>query len=185
MKILDVKNMADFLPNYKDHKIVLFEDNPEIVSQPHSLTTSANLWYHFDQDAMIDADLLTEKGGVTPDRAESVAIWLQKAIVEPAYWTTIESIYSVQNWTGANIGMFYSKDMLDSICILLPNIYMHPLMNFIRRGSGGFVWQTLPIESLNDDELFWGYSTEYFGLFDRDEQDILVDVVKEFQNQQR
>ena len=78
MKILNIKNMADFLPNNKTHKIVLFEDNPEIIAQPHNLTTSARLWYSFDQDAMIDAELLIEKGGVTPDRAENFAAWLPK-----------------------------------------------------------------------------------------------------------
>ena len=89
--------MADFLPEYKHHKVVLFEDSPEIIAQPHSLTTNARLWYNFDQDAMIDVELLAEKGGVTPDRAENVAIWLQKAINDPVYWTPIDKIHAVQN----------------------------------------------------------------------------------------
>ena len=73
MKILDIKNMAEFLPEYPNHKVVLFEDSPEIIAQPHTLTTSAKLWYNFDQDAMIDGDYVDEKGGVTPDRAENIA----------------------------------------------------------------------------------------------------------------
>ena len=43
MKILDVKNMAEFLPEYQHHKVVLFEDSPEIIAQPHSLATNARL----------------------------------------------------------------------------------------------------------------------------------------------
>ena len=73
MKLLEIKNMADFLPEYPEHKIVLFEDSPEIISQPHTLTTNARLWYNFDHDAMIDATLVQEKGAVTADRAENIA----------------------------------------------------------------------------------------------------------------
>ena len=65
--------MAEFLPEYQHHKVVLFEDSPEIIAQPHTLTTNARLWYNFDQDAMIDAALVQEKGGVTSDRAENIA----------------------------------------------------------------------------------------------------------------
>ena len=43
MYILDIKNMAEFLPEYQHHKVVLFEDHPEIISQPHTLTTNARL----------------------------------------------------------------------------------------------------------------------------------------------
>ena len=180
MKILDIKNMADFLPKNQHHKVVLFEDSPEIIAQPHSLTTNARLWYHFDQDAMIDVELMKEKGGVMPGRVENVAAWLPGALNNPAVWTTIDHIHCVENWGGANIGMFHSKDIPDSICILMPYVYQHPLMNFTRAGSGGYVWQTMPIDAIKDDELFWGYCTEYFGLFDRDEQDILRDIIKEF-----
>jgi hypothetical protein len=43
MKILNINNMAEFLPEYPNHKIVLFEDSPEIIAQPHTLQTSAKL----------------------------------------------------------------------------------------------------------------------------------------------
>ena len=185
MKILDIKNMADFLPEYQHHKVVLFEDSPEIIAQPHSLATNARLWYNFDQDAMIDAALVEEKGGVTSDRAENIAGWLPKALNDPAVWTTIERIHCVENWSGANIGMFHSKDTPNSICILMPYVYQHPLMNFTRRGSGGYVWQTMPISAMEDVEAFHAYCTEYFGLWDRDEQDVLQEIVKNFLHPQR
>ena len=62
----------------------------------------------------------------------------------------------------------------------MPHVYQHPLMNFTRRGSGGYVWQTIPVSAIENNEMFWGYCTEYFGLWDRDEQDILQDIVKDF-----
>lgn len=43
MNILSITNMAEFLPNYKAHKVVLFDDSPEIIAQPHSLTTNVRL----------------------------------------------------------------------------------------------------------------------------------------------
>ena len=81
--------------------------------------------------------------------------------------------------------MFHSKDTPNSICILMPHVYQHPLMNFTRRGSGGYVWQTMPVSAMEDQEAFYAYCTEYFGLWDRDEQDILQDIVKDFLSPQR
>ena len=84
MKILNIKNMAEFLPRYPEHRIVLFDESPEIISKPHTLHTSAKLWYNFSADAMIGEDIMTEKGGIIRDRATSIAVWLQSAISEPS-----------------------------------------------------------------------------------------------------
>jgi hypothetical protein len=97
MKILQINNMAEFLPEYPNHKIVLFEDSPEIIAQPHTLHTSAKLWYNFAEDPMIGADYMDEKGGVTEDRAENIANWLMSALGNKSYWTTIDHIHCVES----------------------------------------------------------------------------------------
>jgi hypothetical protein len=76
--------------------------------------------------------------------------------------------------------MFMSKDIPNSVCILMPYSYRHPMMTFIRRGRGGYLWQTIQVAAMDDEEAFYAYCIEYFGLFDRDEQDILQDNVKSF-----
>jgi hypothetical protein len=64
MKLLNIKNMADFLPNYTENKIVLFENNPTVHSENYQLKTNAKLWYHFAPDQLLSQDYLREKGGV-------------------------------------------------------------------------------------------------------------------------
>lgn len=168
------------MPEYPNHKIVLFDDPPEILSQPHSLTTSAKLWYHFDTDAQIGADLMVEKGGVEEGRATNIARWLQSAISEPKEWTDIGNIYCTPDWHNHNVGMFIEKKNPGYVCLLLPNTYQHPLMNFIRRGSGGYVWQAIQISALDDEEMFRGYCTEYFGIFQPDDQKQFRDAISIF-----
>jgi hypothetical protein len=73
MKILNLKNMADFLPNYKENKIVLFDNNPTLHSEKHQLKTNAKLWYHFAPDVMLSPEYLREKGGIkSSDGAQAV-----------------------------------------------------------------------------------------------------------------
>ena len=58
MKLLNIKNMADFLPKYPENKIVLFDDNPTMHSKKHKLKTNAKLWYHFAPDTMLGCLIL-------------------------------------------------------------------------------------------------------------------------------
>jgi hypothetical protein len=43
MKLINIKNIADFLPNYTENKIVLFENNPTVHSEKFELKTNAKL----------------------------------------------------------------------------------------------------------------------------------------------
>ena len=73
MKILNLKNMADILPNYQENKIVLFDNNPTVHSKKHKLQTNAKLWYHFAQDQLLSPEYLREKGGIQlSDGAQAV-----------------------------------------------------------------------------------------------------------------
>jgi hypothetical protein len=73
MKILNLKNMADFLPKYTENKIVLFENNPTMHSEKYKLKTNAKLWYHFAPDVMLSPEYLREKGAVeTSDGVQAV-----------------------------------------------------------------------------------------------------------------
>ncbi|MBT3635269.1 MAG: hypothetical protein HOF29_13130 [Candidatus Marinimicrobia bacterium] len=73
MKLLNIKNMADFLPKYPENKIVLFDDNPTMHSKKHKLKTNAKLWYHFAPDVMLSPEYLREKGGIkSSDGAQAV-----------------------------------------------------------------------------------------------------------------
>jgi hypothetical protein len=64
MKLLNIKNTADFLPKYSENKIVLFDDNPTMHSENYKLNTNAKLWYHFAPDQPLSQEYLREKGGV-------------------------------------------------------------------------------------------------------------------------
>jgi len=73
MKILNLKNMADFLPKYPEHKIVLFDNNPIVHSERFERKTNAKLWYHFAPDVMLSPEYLREKGGIqSSDGAQAV-----------------------------------------------------------------------------------------------------------------
>ena len=56
--------MADFLPNYQENKIVLFDNNPTMHSEKYKLKTNAKLWYHFALDQKFSKEYLREKGGI-------------------------------------------------------------------------------------------------------------------------
>jgi hypothetical protein len=64
MKLLNIKYLADFLPNYTENKIVLFDNNPTVHSENHQLKTNVKLWYHFAPDVMLSPEYLREKGGI-------------------------------------------------------------------------------------------------------------------------
>ena len=73
MNILEIKIMADILPNYKENKIVLFDNNPTMHSENYNLKTNAKLWYHFAPDTMLSPKYLREKGAVeTSDGVQAV-----------------------------------------------------------------------------------------------------------------
>ena len=67
-----------------------------------------------------------------------------------------------------SLGLFQDQLNENEIIVLMPYFYQHPMADFIDRGSGGYVWQSLPIDAIDDLDLFTTYCTECFGIFDNE-----------------
>jgi len=67
-----------------------------------------------------------------------------------------------------SLGMIQDPLNENEIIVLMPYCYQHPMADFTDRGSGGYVWQSLPIYAIEDPHLFATYCTECFGIFDNE-----------------
>lgn len=68
MKILKLKNMADFDAKHNDYGFVLSETSPEIIFKDNYQTpVGSYLWYHFKMEHMprTFSDYFREKLGIT------------------------------------------------------------------------------------------------------------------------
>jgi len=165
MKLINIKNIADFLPNYTENKIVLFENNPTVHSEKFELKTNAKLWYHFAVDQNFSKEYLREKGAVKTSEGAQAIRNLQWMLTHPELWTNIDSIFVAPFGMGS-LGLIQDPLNENEIIVLMPFKFIHPMADFTDRGSGGYVWQSLPIDAIDDPHLFSTYCTECFGIFE-------------------
>jgi hypothetical protein len=67
-----------------------------------------------------------------------------------------------------SIGLIANPLVDNEIIVLMPFTFIHPMADFTDKGSGGYVWQSLPIDAIDDPLLFATYCTECFGIFDNE-----------------
>jgi len=157
--------MADILPNYQENKIVLFDNNPTVHSENYKLKTNTKLWYHFAPDQNFSKEYLREKGGVSSSNGAQAVRSMQWIFIHPELWTNIDSIF-VAPFAMGSLGLFQDPLNKNEIIILMPYSYQNPMADFTDRGSGGYVWQSLPTDVIDDPFLFATYCTECFGIFE-------------------
>ena len=165
MKIFNIKNMADFLPNYTENKIVLFDNNPTMHSEKYKLKTNAKLWYHFAPDQYFSKEYLREKGGVKSSDGTHAVNDLQWLLDHPDLWINIENIF-VTPFAMGSLGIIQDPLNENEIIVLMPYFYQHPMGGV--SNITGYVWQSLAVEVIDDPHLFATYCTECFGIFDKE-----------------
>ncbi len=169
MKILNIKNMGELVPNYPEHWLVAIEHQPEFKyrGKKPPQKSSAYLWYHMEPSLHSDTltEYLYEKWGVT-DRGEAlqyVSQW-NDAVKHGLPEIEFEAVFSVGY---GKMGVITDSDNKD-MCMLFGfyNVYV-PRHVYSGPGRGGYAWQRLVKEPLKNDEITYYMLSEKFALWSK------------------
>jgi hypothetical protein len=184
-KILKIKNMADVLPQFPDHRIVLFNNNPKISCKEFTAVTDAKLWFHFDpkQTDQITAQQLIEVGALSPRGAENAVKRLKLDLQNESKGIRVKYPFSAPFMEG-HVILYVHPPHYDEVTVLMPYHYQYRMGGELINGQKGFVWQSIPIDRIGylswDLDDFPFYCAQRLGLYEWDSPDKLRKMLETF-----
>ena len=116
---------------------------------------------------MWSSKFLYEKGGVKLENGDEAVRNIHWRMNHPDSWIDVGKVYTAPFEMG-RLAMFEDPLHLGRIITLMPYCYSRPLVG--GSDNRGYVWQSMPEEFLDFDDMFTDFCDECLGIFDNTSQ---------------